>query len=112
MDILTYLQGQGCHSIDVLLTIFHITQAKQKARQNDDVCVRWKEIRDELASQGKTISDGTYRARRDELVAMQLLKLQRLDCMRADIKMTEKGMKIASIVDEFTEELKTVAKEK
>jgi hypothetical protein len=106
MDVLTYLQGKGSHSIDVLLAIFHITAAKREARRTGaETTVRWKEVKDYICSQGKSISDGTYRGRRDELLEMGLLELQPLDDMRADVKMTEKGMTIASIVNEFMEKL-------
>jgi len=100
MDILTYLQGQGRHSIDVLLAIFTLTKQKQK-EPNEAVSISWKEIEKYVEQNMSKISDGTYRARRQELLEMGLVELERINPLASNVKLTSKGMMVASLIKEF-----------
>lgn len=108
MDILTYLQGQGRHSIDVLLAIYTLTQQKQKEQKIEEVRISWKDVESWIKQNISNISDGTYRARRQELLEMGLVELDRIDALRSNVKITAKGMTIASLIKEFADAIKRV----
>jgi hypothetical protein len=109
MDIVTYVQGKGRHSLDVLLAIFNVTQAKQKHKRTEDVSVGWKDIKERCKQQGKSLSDMAYKKRRDELVQMELIALSPIDQLRNNVKMTRTSMTAASKISEFIQNIQKAA---
>jgi len=109
MDVLTYLQGQGRHSIDVLLAIYTLTQQTKKEGNTE---LGWKEINQWIQKNlNTTLSDSTYRARRQELEALGLVELSPIDKLRSTVKLTPKGAKYATVVIEFLEKIKKTSED-
>lgn len=106
MDILTYIQGKGKHSIDILLAIYAITAERMQKEELKDIIISWKDIKEGVKSKGKTLSDGTYRDRRDELVDLGMLEKVRTDPLKHNVRMTERGLRIGEAFQKFLDAMK------
>ncbi|GEM_PF-5240152 len=99
MKILDFIQGDR-HSIDLVLAIHRLTKTV-------DESIGWKDIEKWINENlNTTLSDQTFRKRRNELMAQGLLELTPIDRTKNKVKLTEKGRKFATIVEEFYEKLK------
>ncbi len=99
MEILDFIQGDR-HSIDIVLAIYRLTKTV-------DGSIGWKDIQKWINENlNTTLSDQTFRKRRDELMAQGLLELTPIDRTKTKVKLTEKGRKFAVIIEEFWEKIK------
>jgi len=106
MKILNYIQGEGKHSIDVLLAIYAITVERLQKQELQDIVISWKDIKEQVKSTGRTLSDGTYRDRRDELVDLGILEKVRTDPLKHNVKMTQRGLQIGEALQKFIDTMK------
>jgi len=104
MEIVDYLQGRGKHSIEVLLALHAMSIA--------DGLVDWKDVKQWFRQHGSTISDGTFRRRRVELVELGLAeKVNTRDPLKFAVKLTAKGEKVAELLEDLIEKLQSIEKQ-
>jgi len=97
MEIVDYLQGKGRHSVDVLLAIYDLSASGN---------VSWKDVKQWFKERGKNVSDGTFRARREELVELGLAeKTEGADQLKFGVKLTGTGVETARVIKQTLEKL-------
>ena len=82
------------HAIDCLLLLY-INRGK------------WKEAKDFMRENKLTLSDGTFRARMIEIEGLGLAKSERIDPLKKYYLETEAGEKIAKLLLDLFDKLKT-----
>ena len=112
MDILEYLQGVGVHggshSFDVLLAVYDTTMQRRTPKCNE-VVVSYNDVLTWINNHGRNISTVAYQARKTELTEMGIItKHRRKKGSGEDIKLSEKGLKIAEIMKKFIDEVAQV----
>lgn len=103
MEIVDYIQGKAKHSIDVLLAI--------RAMSIDGATVSWKHIKDWFRNHNKNISDGTYRARREELKELGLVEKEHIDPLKFSVKLTPLGVEVVHVIEAMIKKLEAIEKE-
>jgi hypothetical protein len=112
MNISKYLQS-GSHSIDVIIAVYEITM-QRKTPECSEVVVSYKEIATWITKNcNGNISTIAYRERKTELLEMDLIaKIRRKRGSGDDIKLTDKGLKIAEITKKFLDKATQINNEK
>lgn len=100
MQIREYIQGPGRHSIEVLLALHTIALSKN--------VINWKDVKEWFNDHGSKIADSTFRFRREELVKLGLAEKQPIGPLKYGVKLTDKGIKVAEIVEQMIENLDTI----
>jgi len=72
---------------------------------------RWGQIRDFVKSNGRSISDGTFRARMMALEALGLVRSVPIDPLKKSWKLTEKGERVAELLIDFLDKLVAIMEE-
>lgn len=105
MDFVNYIQGEGRHSINLLLAIYALSQnVEQHGKKGISVGEIKQWLRRELQT---SMSDLTYRRRRDELVKLGLLELVKTERrFQYAVALTPKGEAYAKLLFEFVEKAK------
>lgn len=86
MKLLDYIQ-RG-HAIEVLLALNDVGEVESQ----------WKAVKALFHKRGRTISDGTYRARCNELTQLGLAEKIQIQRLKWNYRLTTKGKHVASIL--------------
>jgi hypothetical protein len=106
MDLIDYLQGEGRHSIDVLLAIWDLSPADIECKP-----VTWKDVKEWFHQHGKNLSDATFRKRRDELEQLGLVRKESRDRFKFDVFITPKGAETATALKDLIAKLNIIQNE-
>ncbi|MCS7124581.1 MAG: hypothetical protein NZ932_04100 [Candidatus Bathyarchaeota archaeon] len=100
MEIVNYIQGNGRHSINLVLAIYSLSQKGE---------VKVKDVKQWIRREFRTsISDIAYKNRRDELVKLGLLELKPLGRLKSTVALTPKGVKFAELLVDFCKNLEAL----